>query len=51
MSRLKLFTLITILKELKYPVQNMNIYPNTCSLQEDPKDLETGQVNLTFLDW
>ena len=29
----------------------MNIYPNTCSLQEDSKDSETGQVNLKFLDW
>ena len=29
----------------------MNIYPNTCSLQEDSKDSETGQVNSTFLDW
>ena len=23
----------------------MNIYPNACSLQEDSKDLEIGQVN------
>ena len=23
----------------------MNIYPNTCNLQGDSKDLETGQVN------
>ena len=28
----------------------MNIYPNTCSLQGDSKDSETGQVNFTFLD-
>ena len=29
----------------------MNTYLNTCSLQEDSKDSETGQVNLTFLVW
>ena len=31
--------------------KNTNIYPNTYSLQGDSKDSETGQVNLTFLDW
>ena len=30
--------------------KNMNIYPNTCSLQGNSKDSETGQANFTFLD-
>ena len=37
------------IKRVDILLKDMNIYPNTCSLQEDPKDSKTGQVNFTFL--
>ena len=36
------------IKRVNVLFKNMNIYPNTCSLQEDSKDSETGQVNFTL---
>ena len=51
MSRLKTFYMNYNIKRVNVLFKNKNIYPNTCSLQGDSKDSETGQVNLTFLDW
>ena len=48
MSRLKTFYINYNIERVNILFKNMNIYPNTCSLQEDSKDSETGQVNL---DW
>ena len=51
MSRLKTVYINCNIKRVNSLFKNMNIhvYPNTCSLQEDSKDSETGQVNFTFL--
>ena len=51
MSRLKTFYMNYNIKRVNVLFKNKNIYPNTCSLHEDSKDSETGQVNLTILDW
>ena len=50
MSRLNTFHINYSIKRVNIMLKNMNIYPNTCSLQGDSKDSETGQVNFTFLD-
>ena len=51
MSRLKTFYINYNIERVNILFKNMNIYPNTCSSQEDSKDPETGQASLTFLDW
>ena len=51
MSRLKSFYTNYNIKRVNILFKNMNIYLNTCSLQEHSKDSETGQINLTFPDW
>ena len=51
MSRLNTFYINYNIKRVNILFKNMNIYPNTCSLQGDSKDLETGQVNFTFLNY
>ena len=48
MSRLKTFYINYNIKRVN--ILFKNIYLNTCSLQEDSTDLETGQVNFSFLD-
>ena len=50
MSRLNTFYINYNIKRVNILFKNMNLYPNTCSLQRDSKDWETGQVNFTFLD-
>ena len=50
MSRLNTFYINYNIKRVDILFKNMNIYPNTCSLQGDSNDSETDQVNFTFLN-
>ena len=50
MSRLKTFYINYNIERVNILFKNMNIYPNTCSLQEDSKDPNNSSRNVKLIE-